>query len=79
MLSISTSSAHSQLSVLVVDTQKRDGVDMAKMTKTQIRRSLQAIKSKARKLFVIDDKVVLRTNDIVAIDKIIDAALKRMK
>jgi hypothetical protein len=52
---------------------------MAKLTKTQIRRSLQSIKSKARKLFVIDDKVVLRTNDIVAIDKIIDAALKRMK
>ena len=57
---------------------------MAKMTKSQVKRSLQTIKQKARKLFVVSmpgnrDAVVLRTNDIVAIDKIVDAALKRMK
>jgi hypothetical protein len=56
---------------------------MPKMTKAQIRRSLKMIKSKSRKLFVVEvpgdrNKVVLRTNDIVAIDKIVDAALKRL-
>ena len=57
---------------------------MAKMTKAQVTRSLKSIKTKARKLFVVDmpgnrDSVVLRTNDIVAIDKIVDAALRRLK
>ena len=57
---------------------------MAKMTKAQVIRSLKSIKQKSRKLFVVDmpnnrDAVVLRTNDIVAIDKIVDAALKRLK
>ena len=57
---------------------------MVKMTKAQVTRSLKSIKQKARKLFVVNmpgsrDAVVLRTNDIVAIDKIIDAALRRLK
>ena len=82
MLSISTSSTHSQLSLLVVDTQKRDGVDMATMTKTQQKRALTDILKKAKKIWLVNTTSsrppTLSFSDVEAIDKIVRRALKRL-
>lgn len=50
---------------------------MAKMTKTQAKRALEAIQSKASRLFLQDKG--LTTQDYIAIDKIVQRALKRLK
>jgi len=52
-------------------------IDMPKPTKGQAKRMLDAIDSKASRLFLHD--MGLTTNDYIAIDKIIKKALKRLK
>jgi hypothetical protein len=83
MLSISSNSSDSQLPVLVVDTQKRDGMNMARMTKAQVKRALQDIDKKTKKIYtqfplVSSYKMPIRATDMIAIEKIIKAALKRL-
>ena len=50
---------------------------MPKMTKTQARRALQSIHSKASRLFL--QEMGLNTADYIAIDKIVQRAVKRLK
>jgi hypothetical protein len=49
---------------------------MAKMTKTQARRALQSI---AQKAFKLAENNYIRTSDLVALAKITESCLKRMK
>ena len=85
MLSISTSSAHSQLSVLVVDTQKRDGVDMAKLTKAQKKRLVSEIMRKTSKLdfdshgdWGPKGGHIINTKDLEAVERLTDKWMKRI-
>ncbi len=49
---------------------------MAKMTKTQARRALQSM---AKKAFKLAENGYIRTSDLVAMGKITENCLKRMK
>tara|TARA_R110000824_G_scaffold289388_1_gene477973 strand:+ start:76 stop:237 length:162 start_codon:yes stop_codon:yes gene_type:complete len=52
---------------------------MAKMTKAQAKRLLQAIDSKAKKLWAPNkDYTFMTTQDMIAIEKIIKKNLKRL-
>jgi len=51
---------------------------MAKMTKAQAKRLLQAIDSKAKKLWSINS-IGFSTPDMIAIEKIVAKNLKRIK
>ena len=54
-----------------------EGVNMPKMTKSQAKRALLLIDSKASRLFLQNKG--LNTQDYIAIDKIVQRALKRLK
>jgi hypothetical protein len=49
---------------------------MPKMTKTQTKRALNAIKTKAKRLWYFTS--TMSTNDVVAIEKICDKYLKKL-
>ena len=49
---------------------------MAKMTKTQTKRALNDIKSKAKRLWMFTSS--MGTSDVVAIEKICDKYLKKL-
>ncbi len=56
---------------------------MAKITKSQQKRLVEDIRKKAQKLFMMQrgdhPPKVLNVNDMIAIEKICDKALKRIK